>query len=97
MIFEISQSFIDQFKEFQKIHTVIVESASILNEENRKSILDFLKSRTTDKVELEEKINPELIGGVILRMNDLQIDASVRNSLNKLEKEFSKDLYSAKL
>ena len=97
LIFEVAQSFIDQYKEFKKINIVIVESAQPLNEENRNMVMQFLKGRTTEKIELVEKVNEELIGGIILKMNDLQIDASVKSNLNKLEKEFSKDLYSAKL
>lgn len=97
LINDMAKSFITQYKEFKNIHTVIVETAVVLSDENRKSVLEFLKKRTSDEVELIEKVNEGLIGGVILRMNDLQIDASVKNTLNKLDKKFSKDLYSVKL
>lgn len=96
LITEISESFVKQYKEFKKIHTVTIESAHPLNDQSRKEVLAFLKTRTNDEIELVEKVNEELIGGLILRMNDLQIDASVKNNLKKLEKEFSKDLYSVK-
>ena len=39
------------------------------------------------KVELEEVIDAEIIGGFILRVDDNYIDASVRNKLNKIKKE----------
>jgi F-type H+-transporting ATPase subunit delta len=97
LILDITESFIIQYKEFKKIHMVTVETAQPLSEENRKMVLEFLKSRTEDEIELIEKVNEDLVGGIVLRMNDLQIDASVRNNLNKLEKEFSKDLYSVKI
>lgn len=97
LIVDITQSFISQYKEFKNIHLVTVETAKPLSEENRVMVLEFLKSRTEEEIELIEKIDEDLLGGIILRMNDLQIDASVRNNLNKLEKEFSRDLYSAKI
>ena len=46
--------------------------------------------------ELVEKVNESLVGGIILRLRDVQIDASVKNGLLKLEREFSKDMYSLK-
>ena len=46
----------------------------------------FLKVYST-KVELEEKIDPEIIGGFILRIDDNYIDASIRNKLRKIKKE----------
>jgi len=96
LIIDITQSFINQYKDFKKIQIVTVETAQPLSEENREKVMVFLKSRTEQEIELIEKVDEDLIGGIILRMNDLQIDASVRNNLNKLEKEFSKDLYSVK-
>ncbi len=97
LIMDIAQSFISQYKVFKKIHLVTVETAEPLDEENRKRIVGYLNAKTDDSLELIEKVNKELIGGIILRMNDLQIDASVRNNLNKLEKRFSKDLFSTKI
>ena len=56
----------------------------------------FLKTRTDEEIELREVIKEELIGGVVLRMKDVQMDASVKTNLAKLEREFSKDLYTIK-
>jgi len=97
LIVDITESFISQYKEFKKIHLVTVETAKPLDDENRKRVLEYLNSRTQDSIELIEKVDKDLIGGIILRMNDLQIDASVRNNLNKLEKKFSRDLFSIKI
>ena len=97
LILDVTESFISQYKEFKHIHIVTVESAQPLSDENRKEVMDFLKTRTKEEIELVEKINEDLIGGLVIKMQDLQIDASVKNSLNKLEREFSKDLYSVKL
>ncbi len=96
LIFDITKSFINQYKEFKKIHIIKVETATPLSPENRERVMEFLKTRTNEGIELIEEVNEELIGGIILKMNDLQIDASVKNNLNKLEKEFSRDLYSVK-
>jgi F-type H+-transporting ATPase subunit delta len=37
---------------------------------------------------LEEKVNPDLIGGFILTLGDRQFDTSISSTLSKLKKEF---------
>jgi F-type H+-transporting ATPase subunit delta len=44
---------------------------------------------TSGAVELETKIDPELIGGFVLKVGDKQIDTSIARSLNQLKKEFA--------
>ena len=96
LIMDISNAFIKQYKDFKKIHTVHVETASPLSEDNRKRVMEYLKTRTTENIELVEKVDESLVGGIILRLKDVQIDASVKNGHLKLEREFSKDMYSLK-
>ena len=60
----------------------------MLKSKNRLQIL-FLKCFQT-KVELEEKIDTEIIGGFILRIDDNYIDASIRNKLRKIKKELTR-------
>jgi F-type H+-transporting ATPase subunit delta len=45
------------------------------------------------EVELEEKVDKDLIGGFVLNVEDKQIDASIRNSLKKLKLKFSENPY----
>ena len=93
---DIASAYIKQYKDFKKIHTVHVETAIPLSDDNRKRVMEYLKTRTTENIELVEKVNESLVGGIILRLRDVQIDASVKNGLLKLEREFSKDMYSLK-
>lgn len=41
------------------------------------------------KVELQEKVSESLIGGYVLRVDDTQIDTSVRKKLNDLKLKLS--------
>lgn len=95
-IYEVCNSFINQYKEYKEIDIVELESAHALNENIRKMVLDFVKTRTTNVIELVEKVDSELIGGIKIKMNDHLLDASVKSNLLKLQREFSKDLYSVK-
>lgn len=54
-----------------------------------KELLDKLNEFVSGKAELKQKVDENIIGGVILRADDTLIDASVLNSLNKLKKELT--------
>jgi F-type H+-transporting ATPase subunit delta len=41
-------------------------------------------------IRLTNEVKPELIGGAVLRYNDIRLDGSVRNQLNRLQDNFSK-------
>ena len=53
----------------------------------------FLKEHSSDPVELSESVNENLIGGVVIRLRDLQLDASVANQLKKLRKNYSQEIF----
>lgn len=44
-------------------------------------------------VQLVEKINADLIGGFVLKVNDRQLDESISSKLKALRVEFSKNHY----
>lgn len=48
-------------------------------------------------VKLVEKINPDLIGGYILRVNDRQLDESLSSKLRALKAEFAVNHYESKI
>lgn len=96
LIEDITKAFIGQYKEYKNIQTVHVATATPLSDENRAELMDFLKTRTKEEIILVEDIEEEIIGGIVVRMRDVQIDASVKTNISRLEREFSKDLYTIK-
>ena len=72
-----------------------IASASALNPEQVNQLLALLKTPTSSDVQLEQVVDPALIGGFVLRVADKQVDASVATSLAKLQREFDKNLYIA--
>ncbi|WP_159022058.1 ATP synthase F1 subunit delta [Formosa sp. L2A11] len=52
-------------------------------------VLAKLKELTGKTVEVKNVIDEDIIGGFVLRIGDLQYDASVANKLNKIKQEFS--------
>ena len=69
-----------------------VTTAVPLNAAMEKKILKQVATITGDEVTIESKIDESIIGGFILRVGDLQYDASVSNKLNNLKREFSNSL-----
>ncbi len=49
------------------------------------------------KVELKENIDPEIIGGFILQIDDNYIDASIKNKLRKIKKELKGSVITSRI
>lgn len=69
-----------------------VTTAVPLTDSLEKQVLAKVASITGNKVTIENKIDESIIGGFILRVGDLQYDASVANKLNNLKREFTNSL-----
>jgi len=81
----IADEFIKLYNDNQGILKATVVTTTPLTDELRKQFTGIVASATGKTIELEEKINTNLIGGYILRINDRQIDASLRSRLNELK------------
>ena len=79
----IASSFIDLVKSHKNIIPVTLISASELSKASKDKILSKVKVSGT--IELTEEIDPALIGGFIVRIGDIQVDASVNSQLKKLK------------
>ena len=66
-----------------------VTTAVPLTPELEKKVLQQVAQLTGNEVTLENKIDEGIIGGFVLRVGDLQYDASISNQLNNLKREFT--------
>ena len=90
---EVAISYIDLYKESKGIKVAHVTTAVSLSSELETKVLLKVKELTgSDKVTLEPKIDESIIGGFILRIGDLEYNASISNSLAKIKREFSKSI-----
>ncbi|MEZ4778139.1 MAG: ATP synthase F1 subunit delta [Flavobacteriaceae bacterium] len=81
------------YKEAQGVKTAKVITAVPLSESIEKQVLAKVEELTGSKsVTLENEIDETIIGGFILRVGDLQYNASIANQLSNLKREFSKSL-----
>jgi F-type H+-transporting ATPase subunit delta len=71
----------------QRLLSVSVTSAVDLDEETVKAIGQRIEQQTGQRVELTSAVDPDLIGGLVIRVGNLVMDASVRNRLERLRRQ----------
>lgn len=67
------------------IKQVELTTAHPINKHNEQEIVDQLNELVKSKVEVKKNIDERLIGGVVIRLEDQVLDASVKNSLEQLK------------
>lgn len=89
----VSKIFIELYNESQGVKIAQVTTAVPLSNELEEKVLLKVKDLTgSSKVTIENIIDESIIGGFILRIGDLQYNASLSNRLVSIKKEFSKSI-----
>jgi F-type H+-transporting ATPase subunit delta len=89
---EIAQAFVQQVKSGRNIFDVELISAVPADDALRAEVSKVAKSICGGgEVEITEKVDSDLIGGFILRVNGMEYNASVSGKLKKVKKDFSKN------
>ena len=84
----ICEEFIKQYNTVNNIAKVSITTSTPLNAALKAELLAILKSKYKfSSIDLEEAVDASLIGGMVLRMGDNQLDASIRRQLNDIRNE----------
>jgi ATP synthase F1 delta subunit len=86
-IFRIRARFEQLWDEVNRLLPVEVTSAVELDPQLVKEIGDRIGSQTGQKVELSSRVDPDILGGIVLRVGNFIMDASIRSRLNQLRKQ----------
>jgi F-type H+-transporting ATPase subunit delta len=89
-IFRITAEFEELWDEEKKLLPVEVTSSVELNKEIVQSIGKRIGEQTGQKVELSSKVDPDILGGLVVRVGNYVLDASIRNRLNQLRKQVAR-------
>jgi F-type H+-transporting ATPase subunit delta len=88
----------DEFEKLYNEHKGIVRArvttAVALDEALRKEFETMLEKQTGKKVALEENIDPDIIGGYLLQMGDLQVDNTISGKIGDLRRELKGRIHS---
>ncbi|WP_420571308.1 ATP synthase F1 subunit delta [Kordia sp.] len=87
----IAVQYCNLFDQLQGKQVAIVTTAVPLTDGLRDKVLAKVKDLTNNEVTIENKIDESIIGGFILRVGDLQYNASIANQLNTLKRTFSQN------
>ena len=89
----VALAYVDLYNDSKGVKTATVITAVTLTPEIEAKVLSKLKEMTgSENVTINNTIDESIIGGFILRVGDLQYNASIANQLGNLKREFSKSL-----
>ena len=97
ILYAVSKEFISQYNSMCNIKIAFAITPCELSEDLKNKITSIAQKLTQSKIILSIKINPKIIGGLILRVDDLQLDLSVLSHLNRMRTSFTSDSYISKL
>lgn len=84
-MFLIAMKYMEMYREKHNILSTQVTTATELTEESYEKIKAFIKQTFDADAEMEVHIDPSLIGGFILDIENTRMDASVAGQLNALK------------
>jgi F-type H+-transporting ATPase subunit delta len=95
---QVARAFISQYQELKNIKTVKITTAAPVSDKVKEIIRNrVIASLPNNAIELKEAVDPDLIGGFVLEMDDKLFDASIRRDLNDVKAQFLKNLYVSEL
>jgi F-type H+-transporting ATPase subunit delta len=80
------EAFLRQLAKRRGEVTVHVSSARPLSAEQSAGLTDALRKAVGQKINIESKVEPELIGGLVVRVGSRLVDTSIRTQLQKLRR-----------
>ena len=90
----IANEFHNAYNVYKGIGKASVTTTIPMDDELRAEIVGIVKKLSEKKsVEIDEKVDKEMIGGFILNVGDRQIDASIRSKLKALKLKFTENPY----
>jgi F-type H+-transporting ATPase subunit delta len=90
LIFRIQRQFEERWKEENRKLDVTVTSAVELDPEIVKKIGAEIEKQTDRSVELTSTVDEDLLGGIVLQVGNMVLDASIRNRLEKLRRNVAR-------
>lgn len=84
---EIGREFERLSAEEEGVLNVELTTAVELSDDEAKAIVEQIESASGRTVDATRKVDPELVGGIVLEVGSMRLDASVRGRLDRLRQE----------
>lgn len=89
-IFRIKARYQDMWEDARDLLPVELTSAIELDSATVASIGERVGEQTKRTVELKSTVDPDILGGIVLRVGNVILDASIRNRLEQLRKQVAR-------
>ena len=89
-IFRIRRQYDDLWEEENQLLPVQITSAIELDEDTVTHIGDTIGEETGQRVDVSREVDPEILGGIVLRVGNSILDASIRNRLQRLRRQVAR-------
>ncbi len=86
-IFRIRAAYEQMWEDENRLLPVQVTSAVELDEQTVNSIGERIGQQTGRRIELSSEVDADILGGIVLRVGNVILDASIRNRLEQLRKQ----------
>ncbi len=80
------RNFLDLCRKDKGVVSAKLTTAGEIGKEGKTNLSDMLKKAFDSKIELEEVLDKDIIGGFVLRVDDQELDASVSAQLNQIKR-----------
>jgi F-type H+-transporting ATPase subunit delta len=94
-LISMSREYLNQYNLYKNISKASIKTAISLNENLKKEFVSIIEKGLNKKVDLQHEVDEDVIGGFILKINDRQIDESIRHKLNQLKLNLIDESYKA--
>jgi F-type H+-transporting ATPase subunit delta len=89
-IFRIRRRYDELWEHENHLLPVEITSAVELDEATVQQIGNTIGDQTGEQIELSSRVDPDILGGIIVRVGNSILDASIRNRLEQLRKQVAK-------
>lgn len=89
-LFRIRRIFDGLWADENKLQPVTVTSATELDQGLVEEIGARIQEQTGRRVELSSNVDPDVLGGLMVRVGNMVLDATIRNRLEQLRKQVAK-------
>jgi F-type H+-transporting ATPase subunit delta len=89
-IFRVRRQLDELWAEENRLLPVELTSAIELDDSTVKQVGDAIGKQTNRRIELKSTVDPDILGGIVLRVGNSILDASIRSRLEQLRKQVAR-------
>jgi F-type H+-transporting ATPase subunit delta len=90
VIFRIRKQYEALWREENRLLPVEITSAVELDEDVARRIAERVEQQTGRRVELTRRVDDAILGGLVVRVSNMILDASIRNQLERLRRQVAR-------